>query len=102
MHLGLDFVDLMPAYFLQVHQEFGQLFAMKIMIFVHELVSVILTPFVLWFSLPQCAPAIIDFFHDFTVHIPGRGYVCSFAEFDFVRHGNVKVSLFAVLRSIMD
>lgn len=67
------------------------MFAMKIIIFVHELVSVVLTPFVLWFSLPQCAPAIIDFFHDFTVHIPGRGYVCSFAEFDFARHGNVKV-----------
>ena len=64
---------------------------MKIMIFVHELISVVLTPFVLWFSLPKCAPTIIDFFHDFTVHIPGRGYVCSFAEFDFVRHGNVKV-----------
>lgn len=77
--------------FPQVHQEFGELFAMKIVIFMHELVSVVLTPFVLWFSLPQCAPAIIDFFHDFTVHIPGRGYVCSFAEFDFVRHGNVKV-----------
>lgn len=64
---------------------------MKIMIFAHEIVSVVLTPFVLWFSLPQCAPAIIDFFHDFTVLIPGRGYVCSFAEFDFIRHGNVKV-----------
>jgi autophagy-related protein 9 len=80
--------------FAKVHQEFGELFAMKIAIFVQELVSVVLTPFVLWFSLPQCAPAIIDFFHDFTVHIPGRGYVCSFAEFDFVRHGNVKVRLF--------
>ena len=35
--------------------------------------SVVLTPFVLRFSLPQCAPAIntIDFFHDFTVHISG-------------------------------
>ncbi|KAF7980150.1 hypothetical protein HWV62_39601 [Athelia sp. TMB] len=74
----------------QVHQEFGELFAMKIMIFLQEISSVVLTPFVLWFSLPQCAPAIIDFFHDFTVHIPGRGYVCSFAEFDFARHGNVK------------
>lgn len=75
----------------QVHQDFGELFAMKIMIFLQEIMSVVLTPFVLWFSLPQCAPAIIDFFHDFTVHIPGRGFVCSFAEFDFARHGNVKV-----------
>ncbi|KAH7918533.1 putative transmembrane protein [Leucogyrophana mollusca] len=73
-----------------VHQEFGELFAMKILVFVQEIVSVLTTPFVLWFSLPLCAPAIVDFFHDFTVWVPGRGYICSFAEFDFKRHGNVK------------
>ncbi|KAF8559694.1 putative transmembrane protein [Imleria badia] len=75
----------------QVHQEFGELFTLKVVIFLQEIVSVITTPFVLWFSLPPCAPAIIDFFHDFTVWVPGRGYICSFAEFDFKRHGNVKV-----------
>ncbi|KAJ6525751.1 autophagy protein Apg9-domain-containing protein [Mycena capillaripes] len=74
----------------RIHTEFGQLFAMKILIFVEELISVVLTPFVLWFSLPDCAPAIIDFFREFTVHVDGRGYVCSFAEFNFERHGNVK------------
>ncbi|KAF7295466.1 hypothetical protein MIND_01086400 [Mycena indigotica] len=74
----------------RTHTAFGQLFAMKILIFVEELVSVVLTPFVLWFSLPDCAPAIIDFFREFTVHVDGRGYVCSFAEFNFERHGNVK------------
>ncbi|KAJ6597221.1 putative transmembrane protein [Mycena vulgaris] len=74
----------------RIHKEFGQLFAMKILIFVEELISVVLTPFVLWFSLPDCAPAIIDFFREFTVHVDGRGYVCSFAEFNFERHGNVK------------
>ena len=65
---------------------------MKIIIFAQELLSVVLTPFVLWFSLPACAPALIDFFRDFSVHVDGRGYVCSFAEFNFQRHGNVKVS----------
>ncbi|KAK7053152.1 autophagy protein atg9 [Paramarasmius palmivorus] len=74
----------------RVHQEFGQLFAMKVLIFVEELASVVLTPFVLWFSLPPCAPVIIDFFREFTVHVDGRGYVCSFAEFNFERHGNIK------------
>jgi autophagy-related protein 9 len=74
----------------KVHQEFGELFAMKIPIFAQEIVSVLTTPFILWFSLPSCAPAIVDFFHDFTVWIPGRGYICSFAEFDFKRHGNVR------------
>ena len=76
----------------QIHQEFGELFAMKVLIFVQELLSVVLTPFILWFSLPNCAPAIIDFFREFSVHVEGRGYVCSFAEFNFERHGNVKVS----------
>ncbi|CAG8482148.1 19241_t:CDS:10 [Dentiscutata erythropus] len=33
---------------------------------------------------------IIDFFREFTVHVDGLGYVCSFAVFDFKRHGNVK------------
>ena len=75
-----------------MHQEFGQLFAMKIMIYAQELLSVVLTPFVLWLSLPDCAPAIVDFFREFTIHVDSLGYVCSFAVFDFQRHGNVKVS----------
>ncbi|CCL99619.1 uncharacterized protein FIBRA_01638 [Fibroporia radiculosa] len=74
----------------KVHAEFGELFNMKVMIFAQELLSVILTPFVLWYSLPTCAPALIDFFREFTVHVDGLGYVCSFAVFDFQRHGNVK------------
>jgi autophagy-related protein 9 len=65
---------------------------MKVMIFVQELLSVILTPFVLWYTLPKCAPDIVDFFRDFTVHVEGLGYVCSFAVFNFERHGNVIVS----------
>lgn len=64
---------------------------MKIMIYAHELLSVVLTPFVLWLSLPDCAPAIVDFFREFTIHVDSLGYVCSFAVFDFQRHGNVKV-----------
>ncbi|KAI0362531.1 APG9-domain-containing protein [Trametes cingulata] len=74
----------------KVHAEFGALFQMKVVIFAQELLSVLLTPFVLWYSLPSCAPAIVDFFREFTVHVDGLGYVCSFAVFDFHRHGNVK------------
>ena len=70
---------------------------MKIMIYAQELLSVVLTPFVLWFSLPDCAPAIVDFFREFTIHVDSLGYVCSFGVFDFQRHGNVKVSLELVL-----
>ncbi|KAG8994151.1 autophagy protein atg9 [Tulasnella sp. JGI-2019a] len=73
----------------KVHIDFGQLFEMKVTIFAQELISVVLTPFILWYSLPPCAPAIVDFFREFTVHVDGLGYVCSFAVFDFKRHGNV-------------
>ncbi|KAI9446179.1 APG9-domain-containing protein [Lactarius indigo] len=73
-----------------VHTQFGELFQMKVVTFVTELTSVVLTPFILWFALPPCAPAIVDFFREFTVHVDGLGYVCSFAVFDFQRHGNVK------------
>ncbi|KAN0062741.1 autophagy protein atg9 [Thecaphora frezii] len=71
-----------------VHVEFGQLYTLKIYVFLQELLSVITTPFVLWLSLPRCAPEIIDFFREFTVHVDGIGYVCSFAVFNFRREGN--------------
>lgn len=77
--------------FIQVHKEFGHLFQMKVVIFIQELLSVVLTPFILWYSLPPCAPAIVDFFREFSVHVDGLDYVCSFAVFDFKRHGNIKV-----------
>lgn len=70
------------------------MFQMKISLFVQELLSVIITPFVLWYTLPPCAGAIVDFFREFTVHVDGLGYVCSFAVFDFKRHGDARVRSF--------
>ncbi|KAF3941256.1 hypothetical protein ABW19_dt0209839 [Dactylella cylindrospora] len=67
----------------EVKNEFSKLYELKIMIFFWEVASIILTPFVMWFSLPKCSDRIIDFFREFTVHVDGIGYVCSFAEFDF-------------------
>jgi len=57
-----------------------------------ELASVVLTPSIVWFSLPPCALVIVEFSREFTVH-DGLGYVCTVALpcFDFQRHGNVKV-----------
>ncbi len=69
--------------------DFGQLFALKVMIFVQEIISVLLTPFILWFSLAPSSGAIIDFFREFTVHVEDLGFVCSFAVFDFHRPGNI-------------
>ena len=74
-----------------VHREFGRRFEMKITIFLTEMLSVLLTPFILRFSLPPCSAPIVDFFREFTAHVDGLDYVCSFAVFDFKRHGNVNV-----------
>jgi len=67
----------------EVKREFAELYQMKIVIFLEEVLSIIFTPLVLWFSLPKCSDRIIDFFREFTVHVDGLGYVCSFAVFDF-------------------
>lgn len=65
------------------------LFDYKVAIFLQELTSVIFAPLVLCLSLPTSAEQIVDFFREFTVHVDGLGYVCSFSQFNFERHGNV-------------
>ena len=67
----------------EVRREFAELYQLKIMVFLSEVFSIIVTPFILWFSLPKCSDQIIDFFREFTVHVDGVGYLCSFAVFDF-------------------
>jgi autophagy-related protein 9 len=67
----------------EVRREFAVLYQLKIAIFLEEVFSIIITPFVLWFSLPKCSDQIIDFFREFTIHVDGVGYLCSFAVFDF-------------------
>ncbi|GAA5905963.1 hypothetical protein JCM5296_001302 [Sporobolomyces johnsonii] len=73
-----------------VYVAFGKLFQTKVSLFLQEIFSVLLTPFVLWYTLPNCAGPIVDFFREFTVHVDGLGYVCSFAVFDFKRHGDTR------------
>ena len=67
----------------EVKAEFATMYKMKVLIFVEEVLSIIITPFLLWFALPKCSDQIIDFFREFTIHVDGVGYVCSFAVFDF-------------------
>ncbi|KAL9108353.1 MAG: hypothetical protein Q9227_006813 [Pyrenula ochraceoflavens] len=72
----------------EVRQEFARLYQLKVVIFMEEILSMIFTPFVLWFSLPKCSERLIDFFREFTVDVDGLGHVCSFAVFDFERMGH--------------
>jgi len=72
----------------KVLTDFTRLFDYKITIFVQELASVLFSPLVLMFSLPQSADRIIDFFCNFTIEEPGVGYICKFAKFPLAEHGN--------------
>ena len=74
---------------IEVKKEFEQLYQMQIVVLLEEILSMIFTPFVLWFVLPKCSDRIIDFFREFTVHVDGLGYVCSFAEFNFKKPGQI-------------
>lgn len=67
----------------EARRDFAMLYQPKVVIFLEEILSLIFTPFVLWFSLPKCSDRLIDFFREFTLHVDGLGYVCSFAVFDF-------------------
>lgn len=67
----------------QVKNEFCELYSLKIIIIVNEILSLILTPFILWFKVLSSSGAIIDFFREYSIHVDGLGYVCYFAMFNF-------------------
>ncbi|KAJ9594868.1 hypothetical protein L9F63_013829 [Diploptera punctata] len=71
----------------QVRKEFSQMFHYKVIHLLDELVSPIITPFVLCFHLRSKSLEIVDFFRNFTVEVAGVGDVCSFALMDLRRHG---------------
>jgi autophagy-related protein 9 len=66
----------------------AELFPLTADYLLQELISPIVTPFVLFFSLRPKAAAVIDFFRNHTVHVEGVGDICFFAQMDIRRHGN--------------
>lgn len=73
-----------------VRAEFDALFQLKALLFLEEMVSIFLTPFLLWFCLPQCVDRVLHFVQEFTIHVEGVGHVCSLSVFDFELHGSSK------------
>lgn len=67
----------------EVKSDFSGLYKNKVVIFVEEIVSILIAPLILSISLPRSSDQIVDFFREFTIHVDGLGYVCSFAVFDF-------------------
>ncbi|KAF2739437.1 autophagy-related protein 9 [Polyplosphaeria fusca] len=72
----------------EVRGEFAQLYKLKVLIFVEEVLSMIITPFLLIFRLPQCSEAIVDFFREFSIQVDGLGTVCSYSIFPFKKGAN--------------
>jgi autophagy-related protein 9 len=75
-----------------VRKQFDQFFQYRIVIFFKELLGILTAPIVLWYSLPKSSEKIIDYFQEFTTYEESIGYLCSFALFDFKKHGDINVS----------
>ncbi|KAI5380091.1 autophagy protein atg9 [Alternaria postmessia] len=65
----------------EVRAEFAQLYQPKILIFAEEILSMVITPFLLIFRLPKCSDRIVDFFREFSIVVDGLGVTCSYSMF---------------------
>ena len=75
-------------------EEFMFVFSLgrRVQVFIlEELISPVVTPFILIFSLRRKSLEIIDFFRNFTVEVVGVGDTCSFAQMDIRQHGHPAV-----------
>lgn len=66
----------------EVKNEFCKLYNLRVVILIRELASLVVTPFILWFSLPKSADKIVEFFRETSVYVDGLGYVCKYAMFE--------------------
>jgi len=74
----------------QVYLEFRSLYQYRVLLLLQELLGCITAPLLLLFALPRHAPQILEFMRTFTAYSEGVGHVCSFALFDFERHGDAR------------
>lgn len=92
----LMFTHYMPAHWKdrlhsnEVRSEFSALYQMKVVIFLEEILSLVLAPWILWRNSGQRCERIIDFFREHTVHVDGIGNQCNFAVFGFKKDLNAE------------
>ncbi|KAF3010568.1 autophagy protein atg9 [Curvularia kusanoi] len=67
----------------EVRAEFAKLYQPKVLIFAEEILSMVITPFLLIFRLPNCSERIVDFFREFSIVVDGLGVTCSYSMFPF-------------------
>lgn len=89
------FIHYMPTHWKErlhsseVRAEFSALYQNKILIFLEETLSLILSPIILYRNANTRCERIVDFFRESTVHVEGVGNQCNFAVFNFKKHQNV-------------
>ena len=71
-----------------VHRELSYMYPSRLSMFAYEIMSVIMTPFVLIFCLPHSAERIVQFVTTRTVNVQGVGHLCSYAMFDIDKYGD--------------
>jgi autophagy-related protein 9 len=92
----LMFTHYMPAHWKgrlhsnEVLSEFSAMYQMKVLIFVEEMLSLIIAPWILLRNANTRCERMIDFFREQTVHVDGIGYQCNFAVFGFKKDLNVE------------
>merc|ERR1719242_27607 len=70
---------------LSVRDQFVKMYQPKLSLFIHEMLSVFTTPFILMFTLPNCVDQLLEFVVEYSDCIDGVGDICSFSRFDFER-----------------
>ena len=92
----LMFMHYMPAHWKErlhsneVRAEFSAMYQMKILIFIEEILSLIVAPWILLRNANHRCERVIDFFREQTVHVDGIGYQCGFAYFNFKKDPNAE------------
>lgn len=74
----------------EVRAEFSAMYQMKILIFVEEILSLVVAPWILLRNAGKRSERLIDFFREQTVHVDGIGYQCNYAVFGFKKDPNAE------------
>ena len=72
----------------KTHKSFSTMFKFKAQLFLQEVISLILSPYILCVSLPRCAEAICEFVLSIKSEVPGVGEVCGYSTFNFDVYGD--------------
>ena len=65
------------------YSAFSSMYQYKVRLFINEIISMMLAPYILYFSLADCTESICELVLSCRAEMPGVGDVCGFATFDF-------------------